>query len=390
MDELQQIRFVPDGTAEQAQAVSLHYEIMSAAQTAAESLLTLGRKLKQMRDTRGYERLGFESFAQYTERAVGIRQRQAYNYISVVEKVPAQLVEENAAAGVTKLALLGRLGPADQREVAANGTLADITVTELKALIDEKNDMAQQLSLLQKEHRPEPVEGDAREVDLDTLRAELLEQARGEVAATHRKELAEQERRLKQEYADRLESRVHEVARDQYDDLNKRTAEIREQADREKKEYISRLQEETKEKLRKAKEDADRAARKKISDARREGADEARLQMQKDNAAVMEEARRVVAEAEKAADAARKEAEAANARAAEVARELQLAASPESTRFALLFDDLQEKAQAMLDLADRMEQDGRAPEAKRYRSALRQALAALIEQTGAEQIGLEE
>lgn len=31
MNELQQIRFVPDGTEEQAQAVSLHYEITHQA-----------------------------------------------------------------------------------------------------------------------------------------------------------------------------------------------------------------------------------------------------------------------------------------------------------------------------------------------------------------------
>lgn len=38
MNELQ-LTFVPDGTKEQAQAVSLHYEIMSAAQSAVSSLL---------------------------------------------------------------------------------------------------------------------------------------------------------------------------------------------------------------------------------------------------------------------------------------------------------------------------------------------------------------
>ena len=109
MNEMQQLSLTPDGTTEQAQAVGLHYEIVAAAQAAASSLLALGRKLKQMRDTGGYKRLGFETFADYTEQAVGIRQRQAYNYISVVENVPARLVEENAAAGVTKLALLGRM-----------------------------------------------------------------------------------------------------------------------------------------------------------------------------------------------------------------------------------------------------------------------------------------
>ena len=77
MNEMQQLSLIPDGTPEQAQAMGLHYEIMAAAQAAANSLLALGRKLKQMRDTGGYKRLGFETFADYTEQAVGIRQRQA-------------------------------------------------------------------------------------------------------------------------------------------------------------------------------------------------------------------------------------------------------------------------------------------------------------------------
>lgn len=146
MEDTKQLTLVGNETPEQAEAIGLHYEIVSAAQAAASSLLDLGRKLKRMRDSGKYKALGFETFGDYTEQAVHIRQRQAYTYISVVEKLPAQLIEENAAAGVTKLALLAKLGPQDREEVA--GDLANITVTELQKLIDEKNDMAEQLSLL--------------------------------------------------------------------------------------------------------------------------------------------------------------------------------------------------------------------------------------------------
>ena len=203
MNEMQQLSLIPDGTPEQAQAVGLHYEIVAAAQAAANSLLALGRKLKQMRDTGGYKRLGFETFADYTEQAVGIRQRQAYNYISVVENVPARLVEENAAAGVTKLALLGRMAPADQREVAGQD-LANITVAELKKLVEERNGLSEQLSMLQDTTRP-AAEAESYEVDMEALRAQALEQARAEVAAEHRKELAEQSRRLQQDHLEEMD-----------------------------------------------------------------------------------------------------------------------------------------------------------------------------------------
>ena len=107
--EQMQMTVLANCTPEQAEAYTLHVEIVAAAQQAATSLLDLGRKLKKMRDGGHYKALGYDTFAEYTEQEVGIRQRQAYNYITVVEKVPAQLVEENAAAGITKLALLAKM-----------------------------------------------------------------------------------------------------------------------------------------------------------------------------------------------------------------------------------------------------------------------------------------
>ena len=95
-----------------------------------------------------------------------------------MEKLPAQLIEENAAAGVTKLALLAKLGPQDREEVA--GDLANITVTELQKLIDEKNDMAEQLSLLS---APPAAEAEAHEVDVEAELKKAADQARAEAEA---------------------------------------------------------------------------------------------------------------------------------------------------------------------------------------------------------------
>ncbi|MEE0800290.1 MAG: hypothetical protein U0L91_03310 [Gemmiger sp.] len=301
MNEMQQLSLIPDGTPEQAQAMGLHYEIMAAAQAAANSLLDLGRKLKQMRDTGGYKRLGFETFSDYTEQAVGIRQRQAYNYITVVENVPARLVEENAAAGVTKLALLARLGPADQQKVA--GELAGITVKDLKTLIEEKNGLAEQLSLLQSNA---PVEDRAEKVDVDALRAEMLEQVKEEVADAHRQEL-------------------ESALRTQHNAL---TA--------------------------------------KIDAARRDAAEEARRRQEKQD--------------EEALERARRDADDARIRAETNARKLNPDSSEDSIRAALLFEQLQDAAQKMMDLMEAMTDAGHADEAARLRSALAGALHALADQ----------
>ena len=323
MEEMKQLTLIPDGTPEQAQAMSLHCEIMATAQAAADSLLALGRKLKQMRDTGGYRHLGFASFGEYTEQAVGIRQRQAYNYITVVEKVPARLVEENAAAGVTKLALLGRMAPADQREVAGQD-LANITVEELKQIIDERNGMAEQLSLLQAEPA---AEAESREVDMDALRAEALAQAKAELDAAHKSDLA----RLREENAHALKQ-------------------------------------------------AERAAKEKAESAAARKLDKDRAAAQKEFEQKVEEVRKEQEARDRAAlDAARREAEEARAAAEETAKRLQLNASEEGIRFALLFEQLQNTGAQMLDIADSLQDAGRADEAARLRTALAGALQAMVE-----------
>lgn len=342
MNEMQQLSLTPDGTPEQAQAVGLHYEIVAAAQAAANSLLTLGRKLKQMRDTGGYKRLGFETFADYTEQAVGIRQRQAYNYISVVENVPARLVEENAAAGVTKLALLGRMAPADQREVAGQD-LSNITVAELKKLVEERNGLSEQLSMLQDTTRP-AAEAESTEVDMDALRAQALEQARAEVKEQHaqamRKALQEQGEKLA---ADRKAAEAHAAEQ--------------------------------------AKKEAERKAREQVAQAKAEAAQAAEKKLAEER----EAARRDQEEKDKAdLEAARQEAAEARAQAEETARKLQLTASEESIRFALLFEQLQGAAGAMMDLVDALTAAGRAEEAAKLRTALAGALQALAGQAADE------
>lgn len=166
----------------------LHYEIMAAAQAAAASLLDLARKIKLMRDTGGYKALGFDTLEAYTLTTMGMKQRQAYNYIAIAEKLPAQLIEQNAAAGVTKLALLAQLSGQEQQQITAETNLTETTVAELKAQIKElqaKNaGYAEQLSLLQ--NQPPVAEVQAEEVDMDALRAEIHAEMKAEMESQRR------------------------------------------------------------------------------------------------------------------------------------------------------------------------------------------------------------
>lgn len=304
------------GTAEESAALALHYEIMAAAQTAAASLLDLARKIKRMRDTSGYKALGFDSLEAYTMATMGMKQRQAYNYIAIAEKLPAQLIEQNAAAGVTKLALLAQLSGQEQQQIAAETNLTDTTVAELKAQIKElqaKNaGYAEQLSLLQDQ---QPVaDAQAEEVDMDALREEIRAEVKAEMDSLHQ-----------------ADAKMAELNQKERDEAVKAAKDARE-------------------KLEAAQQAAEDAA--------------------KAHAAELE---RIQQQAQEEAAAARRQAE-------ETARRMDMAADESAVRFGLLFDQLQDAAGKVLDLADTVQAAGDTEKAGKFRAALRRALLALADE----------
>lgn len=304
------------GTAEESAALALHYEIMAAAQTAAASLLDLARKIKRMRDTSGYKALGFDSLEAYTMATMGMKQRQAYNYIAIAEKLPAQLIEQNAAAGVTKLALLAQLSGQEQQQIAAETNLTDTTVAELKAQIKElqaKNaGYAEQLSLLQDQ---QPVaDAQAEEVDMDALREEIRAEVKAEMDSLHQ-----------------ADAKMAELNQKERDEAVKAAKDARE-------------------KLEAAQQAAEDAA--------------------KAHAAELE---RIKQQAQEEAAAARRQAE-------ETARRMDMAADESAVRFGLLFDQLQDAAGKVLDLADTVQAAGDVEKAGKFRAALRRALLALADE----------
>lgn len=304
------------GTAEESAALALHYEIMAAAQTAAASLLDLARKIKRMRDTSGYKALGFDSLEAYTMATMGMKQRQAYNYIAIAEKLPAQLIEQNAAAGVTKLALLAQLSGQEQQQIAAETNLTDTTVAELKAQIKElqaKNaGYAEQLSLLQDQ---QPVaDAQAEEVDMDALREEIRAEVKAEMDSLHQ-----------------ADAKMAELNQKERDEAVK----------------------------------AAKDAREKMEAAQQAAEDAAKA-----HAAELE---RIKRQAQEEAAAARRQAE-------ETARRMDMAADESAVRFGLLFDQLQDAAGKVLNLADTVQAAGDTEKAGKFRAALRRALLALADE----------
>lgn len=301
--DTEQMTFVgAAATAEESAALRLHYEIMAAAQAAAASLLDLARKIKLMRDTGGYKALGFDTLEAYTLTTMGMKQRQAYNYIAIAEKLPAQLIEQNAAAGVTKLALLAQLSGQEQQQITAETNLTETTVAELKVQIKElqvKNaGYAEQLSLLQ--NQPPVAEVQAEEVDMDALRAEIRAEMKAEMESQRR-----------------ADAKMTELNQKERDEAIK--------AARKAKEELEKIQ--------RAAAAAEQAHAEELAKTRRQ--------------------------------------------AEETAARLNMAADESTVRFGLLFDQLQDAAGKVLDLADAVQQDGETEKAGKFRAALYKALLAL-------------
>lgn len=132
---------------EEKRFVSLHKDIVFCGNSAVEYAVKMASDLKEMRDSKAYKVAGFETFGSYTENALGIKERQAYNYISVLEKLPVEFLHSNAKIGISKLVLLSGISESDREEIFQNVNIEDISVKELKAKIKEQDEKIKQLSV---------------------------------------------------------------------------------------------------------------------------------------------------------------------------------------------------------------------------------------------------
>ena len=96
-------------------AIELNQKIIITAQMAQKNLYDMCVLLKQMRDDKLYKELGYQNFEDYCEQEVGMKRRNAYNYISIIEKT--ENVQSIAHFGMTKLSLLASLSEPEQKEI---------------------------------------------------------------------------------------------------------------------------------------------------------------------------------------------------------------------------------------------------------------------------------
>lgn len=132
-------------------AIALHERIMMSGTMAASALVEMCRGLKQMRDERLYTPLGHDNFEAYCEDRAGIKARQAYNYIAIIERLGADKLTEYADVGVTKLELISRLPFGERDEILEKTSEDGMSASEIKKLLEENKKQGEQISMLEEQ-----------------------------------------------------------------------------------------------------------------------------------------------------------------------------------------------------------------------------------------------
>lgn len=226
------------------QAVELHQKIIVSANLAQQNIWDMCIGLKQMRDDKLYKELGYANFGDYCENEVGMKRSNAYNYISIVEKINQENVQPVGQIGVKKLALLATLSDNEQAEIADKVDLTETTFKQLKAEIDSLKAKNQEITDRSIDY--------CKKLNLEknktkelTERVEELESRPIEVAVA---EPSDNERRLQET----IKSLERENIR-HYDELEAQYREdekaVREMLEKEKQEALAKLTEEYEDKL---------------------------------------------------------------------------------------------------------------------------------------------
>ena len=124
-------------TESQAKFVIVHNNILNAGAMITSSIISLSKNLKVMRDEKLYLEADCETFEDYAEKICGLKRRQAYKYIQVLEQLGEDFVQSTAQIGIEKLIILSSLPEDERKTVVETISVEDFSVSELKNKIEE-------------------------------------------------------------------------------------------------------------------------------------------------------------------------------------------------------------------------------------------------------------
>ena len=164
-------------TVEQRNFYNLHAQIVHHGEQAAVSLCWLAKNLSEMKNTELYREAGFDSLEDYSEKALNLGRRQAYNYAKIYEDLGESFVHSNAQLGVSKLVILSSIPEEERAEIESKTDLENISVSELNKLkkqLTQKDQKIEELdSEMNKYLEDDKTARDTATAEINRLQAEL-------------------------------------------------------------------------------------------------------------------------------------------------------------------------------------------------------------------------
>lgn len=179
-------------TLEEQEFVEVHRRIVACGELTGRYLFEMCNQIKRMRDDKLYAVAGFKKFEDYTEQALKVKRRQAYNYIKLAETYSEKYIVENADLGITKLALLAGVTEEEREEITETIDVVEANTDEVEAAVKaalQERDAAQK----QLKEREEEIDGIREELDAaESSKSELQD-----LYDAKKKELLEAKDRVK-------------------------------------------------------------------------------------------------------------------------------------------------------------------------------------------------
>ncbi len=203
-------------------AVLLHKRITANVQAAQESLFEVCRDLKEIRDGRLFEELGYSAFEDYCTIQLEMSYKQACKYIAVAERYPDGI--SPGRLGISKLYLISTLSDEERSEIEEKIDIEQASKSELekeikelkernKALEEEKQVTFDKLAKLQKEQDNEPAKKriEYLEGKLDEQKKLTETESKQRDDAARRASVAETDLREKKAKIDQLEKKIKDL-----------------------------------------------------------------------------------------------------------------------------------------------------------------------------------
>lgn len=203
-------------------AVMLHRRITANVQAAQDSLFEVCRDLKEIRDGRLFEELGYTVFEDYCTKEFELSYKQACKYIAVAERYPDGI--SPGRLGISKLYLISTLSDEERSEIEEKIDIEQVSKSELekeikelkernKALEEEKQVTFDKLAKLQKEQDNEPAKKriEYLEGKLDEQKKLTETESKQRDDAARRASVAETDLREKKAKIDQLEKKIKDL-----------------------------------------------------------------------------------------------------------------------------------------------------------------------------------